>query len=410
MPSSLSMDRIESATRAPTAVKLGFVTSQDPGDVTGWSGINTFMSRALAGAGADVTPLFGYTRSRPIGALAKKAWAHLVLRRYYEVGRNPAVLRNYARQVERRASESGVQALFSTGTHLTADCDLKCPLFFWTDATVPALFAIYPGYERFWSVGYDEALASERRAVSHAAAMFFSSQWAADSAVRDLGADPKRVHVVPFGANFENEPDGAEALSAAACRAREKIVLLFAGVDWKRKGGEKALAIARALAESGAPVELHLLGVDSDVRLDAVEFAHTNLMVTWHGRISKGSEQGRRHIEALFERAHFLLLPTLADCTPMVFAEANAYAMPVVTHRTGGIPTMIRDERNGRMFALESTAQEQAAWIAEIWRDGERYRALAASSRDEYDARLNWRSSAAQVMAVVREVLKKEDV
>ena len=390
------------------SMRVGFVTDQDPADVGGWSGINTFMSRAVAEAGAEIVPLHGFRRPAPLAALAKKAWVHLVLRRYYELRRDPGVLRRYAAQVERRARLSGVGALLSTGTHLTADCRPGCPLFFLTDATVPALFAIYPGYERFSKIGYAEALASEKRAVVNATAMIFSSDWAARSAVEDLGADPRKVHVVPCGANFQREPSRGEVLAAAAVRSREKMVLLFAGVDWRRKGGAKALAVGRALAAAGARVELHVMGVDQRAAGGDAETKSAGLTVTWHGRISKAEPEGMRRIERLFSETHFLLLPTVADCTPMVFAEANAFAVPVVTHRTGGVPTMIRDEKNGRMFSLDSSAQEQAGWMMALWRDAGRYRAMAEASRDEYESRLNWRSSATRVMALISASREKE--
>jgi len=386
------------------ALKLAFVTEQDPGDVTGWSGINYFMSRALSAAGCDIVPVHGFKRSTPLAALAKKIWAKGALRKYYEIARHPSVMRNYARQIEGRLAAVEVAAVFSTGTHLTADCRTKAPLFFWADATVPSLFALYPGYDKFWRVAYREALESERRAVRNATAMFFSSEWAARSAIHDLGADPARVHVVPFGANLTTEPAAADALATAQSRPRDRVVLLFAGVDWKRKGGAKALAVAEALAALGRRVELHVLGVIPPV--SAKTRGGSGLEVTCHGRVSKATKEGNDQIVGLFARAHFFLLPTVGDCTPMVFAEANAYAVPVVTHQLGGIPTMIRNEVNGRMFDPASAAVEQARWMDEAWQDPVRYQALVRSSRSEYDARLNWRQSAGQVMAVVRRHLQ----
>lgn len=399
--------RRETGGDAVAGARLGFVTDRDPSDVTGWSGINTFMSRALAEAGAEIVPLFGYKTRRPAMALAKKAWAHLALRRFYEVRRHPAVLRDFGRQVARKAEGAGVEAVFSTGTHLTADCRAGRPLFFWTDATVPALFKIYPGYERFSKTGYDEALSSERRAVANATRMFFSSDWAAESAVRELGADPERVSVVPFGANLSREPRRMEALKSAAGRVRGKLILLFAGVDWRRKGGAKALAVARALAALGVPVELHMLGVERVSAGVAANDVTAGLEIVWHGRVSKATEAGAAKIAALFEQAHFLLLPTVADCTPMVFAEANAHAVPVSTHRVGGIPTMIRDEENGRMFAADAAPEEFAGWMAAVWRDEARYLRMAAQARDAYETRLNWRTSARRVMDEVREAMER---
>jgi len=393
---------------AATTWRMGFVSQGDPRDVTGWSGINYFMTRALAGAGCEIVPIHGFARALSLAAWTKKLWAKGVLRRYYEVERHPTVMRHYARQVEARAGALSLAAVFSTGTHLTADCRTRAPLFFWADATVPALFALYPGYGNFSKTAYREALESERRAVRNATAMFFSSAWAAESAVQELHADPAKVHVVSFGANLEQEPVADLALALAATRPRDRVVLLFAGVLWQRKGGAKALAIARALAATGVPVELHLLGVDRAAAGQVAIPEHPNLQLRWHGRISKATREGGTQIAELFAGAHFLLLPTIGDCTPMVFAEANAFAVPVATHRLGGIPSMIRDGVNGRMFAPDSTPDEQAAWLVTVWQDQAGYLALARTARAEYDARLNWHQAATRVLNVVRQSIGRQ--
>jgi glycosyltransferase involved in cell wall biosynthesis len=359
------------------------------------------MSRALANAGAKIVALHGYYRVTPFTGLIKKAWARFVLRSYYEIGRNPQVLRSYARQIERRAETTKVDAIFATGTHLTADCRPRCPIFFWADATVPSLFKTYPGYEKFAAFSYQEALAAEKRAVANATAIFFSSDWAANSAINDLGCPPEKVRVVPFGANFLNEPSSQAALDSVAVRSRQKLVLLFAGVDWQRKGGRKALAIVEAAALR-CQVDLHILGVSAIPGEPAKQEVSSSCNVVWHGRISKTTSEGRLRIERLFAEAHFLLLPTIADCTPMVFSEANAWAVPVATHRVGGIPTMIAHGENGRMFDVACSPAEIADWLVTTWQNESLYRHLARSSRGTYDRRLNWRVAAIEVMRSIR--------
>jgi len=380
-------------------MRLAYITMEDPADRIGWSGLNYFMARALTEAGCELVPLFGFRQARPTSAMVRKIGARIFLRRFHGIGRETAVLENYARQIKPRIDAAKVDAVLANGTTLTSHLRPACPMFFWTDATVPALFKLYPGYDRWTRSSSRLAHEADCRALANATAAFYSSAWAAESAVRDLGADPTKVHVVPFGANLEREPAAEEALAAARARATDRLVLLFAGVQWERKGGAKAVAVAEALHAAGVPVELRILGIDRPPT--------TSPHILTLGRVSKNTDDGCRRIAEQFAQCHFLLLPTIADCTPVVFAEAGAWAMPVVTHRVGGIPSQIVDERNGRMFDPAAPAGEIAAWISAVWRDQPRYLRLAAASRHEYETRLNWRAAAAQAVGIMQQHLAR---
>lgn len=44
---------------------------------------------------------------------------------------------------------------------------------------------------------------------------------------------------------------------------------------------------------------------------------------------------------------NFLLLPTIAECAGIVFAEASGYGIPSITYDTGGVGTYVIDGING---------------------------------------------------------------
>ena len=64
----------------------------------------------------------------------------------------------------------------------------------------------------------------------------------------------------------------------------------------------------------------------------------------------------------------------------------------LVVTSVGGIPTIVRDGVNGKLFAPED-ARSIATTTREIFNDLERYSHLAQSSFAEYQARLNWRAA-----------------
>ena len=73
---------------------------------------------------------------------------------------------------------------------------------------------------------------------------------------RDHGADPEKVEVAPFGANMRITHTREDVVAAVAHRPPESCRLLFVGVDWYRKGGDRALESATILNDWGLPTGL----------------------------------------------------------------------------------------------------------------------------------------------------------
>ena len=92
----------------------------------------------------------------------------------------------------------------------------------------------------------------------------------------------------------------------------------------------------------------------------------------------------------IISSVHFLLLPTRADCTPVVNSESNAYGVPAITTNVGGVAGTVIDGVNGYCLPFEATGKEYAALIAEIFSDKKRYHQLIESSRARFEDELNW--------------------
>src|SRR5260370_21070462 len=85
-----------------------------------------------------------------------------------------------------------------------------------------------------------------------------------------------------------------------------------------------------------------------------------------------------------------MILPASNDFVPMVFSEASAFGLPVITTNTGGVPGIITEGENGFMLPLSARGPEYADLIAGIYRDDQRYAELVASTRAAFEKRLNW--------------------
>ena len=123
------------------------------------------------------------------------------------------------------------------------------------------------------------------------------------------------------------------------------------------------------------------------------------------GFIDKSKKEGEELINNLYSESHFFVLPTIAECTPIVFSEANSYGLPVITTSTGGISSIIRNDFNGRMFDTEIDIPSCVSYLGEIFRNFGRYNEYSLSAFDEYLTRLNWSASINKCVGYLRELL-----
>jgi glycosyltransferase involved in cell wall biosynthesis len=216
--------------------------------------------------------------------------------------------------------------------------------------------------------------------LNKASLLVFSSTWAAQSAIEDYHVDERKIHCFPFGANFEEIPPKEVAL---AKKKSEHCKLLFVGVNWRGKGGEIAFDTLVKLEELGIQAELIVCGC-----IPPNTFSHKRMRVIPF--LDKNDEQQRKELEKLYATSDFLLLPTRYDCTPMVFCEANAFGLPVITAHTGGVPEVVKSGENGFVLPYDAGGDRYAEVIARIYRDDQRYSELVRSSRSAFEERLNW--------------------
>ncbi len=109
------------------------------------------------------------------------------------------------------------------------------------------------------------------------------------------------------------------------------------GVDWHRKGGDIAYAVAKRLNQIGLPTELTVVGCQPLINEPIPKFVKSL------GFIKKSAPEGKERLNRLIIESHFLILPSLADCTPMVFPEANSLGVPCLSTKVGGIPSIIQE-------------------------------------------------------------------
>lgn len=380
-------------------MKIGFVSYFNSREIRAWSGSIYFIRRELEKAGVEIVPIDN------LGSFIDELYKIKSL--YYRaIGKNHHRLRE--RKIMQRAAQKAAKLieskkpdiLLSMGSMEVSMLDVSVPITFWSDATFRLLVNYYPEYTNLSSKTLQEGEFLEKMSIGKAAKMFFASDWAARSAVVDYNASPDKVRIIPFGANLLHPPTENEIEKFIKEKNYETIELLFVGVAFERKGGVAAIEIARKLHSMGRRVRLHVVGCKPVIR-DKPEFVKI-----W-GFLRKDISQDLEIIEQLYQKAHFFVMPSIAECYGIVFCEANAYGLPVVAAYNGGMPAIVKENHNGWLLDYnnyENSINLIVSNILEIIENKVKYENLALKAYDEYRNRLNWGVSVRKLLEELNKI------
>jgi glycosyltransferase involved in cell wall biosynthesis len=378
-------------------VRAAYVTTYDSSDVRAWSGLGYYISRCVELAGVELARIGPLTRRIHPLARASQLEAKLQ-KRGYPLDRDPHVTRAYAAEVEQRLESVQCDLVFSPGTIPVAYLKKGRPLAFWTGATFGAMLNFYADYSSLSKRAVRVGLDLDTRALDRASVAFYASEWAVSSAVEDHGADPQKVEFVPYGANMPISYNRGEVTDLVSRRPADTCRLLFVGVDWTRKGGDRAVDVARLLNKRGLPTELHVVGSAPDPATALPRWVHL------HGFADKSTEAGAARMRRLFEASHFLILPAKAEAFGVVFCEAAGHGVISLASRVGGITSAVREGVTGALFDVDASSDEYADYVCRLMGDGPRYEEMALGAFDEYRRNLNWDIQAERVRARLEKI------
>lgn len=338
------------------------------------------------------------SRKRLPGKITHKI-TRLFLKKNFLYNHTFSLAREYAKVAAAKLAEQSFDVIIapSGGTEI-AFLETDIPIVLIEDANFALLHNYYAEYSNLLKRSAYETNALEELAIKKASLVLHPSEWAVRSTIQSYHADEQKVRVVPFGANFDTPPP-IEVVQNK--KKSDRCRLLFVGVDWQRKGGEIAFETLLKLEEMDIRAELIVCGC-----IPPSNFSHESMKVIPY--LNKSDEKQRREFEKLFETSDFLFLPTRSECYGMVFCEASAYGLPIITTNTGGVSGAVRDGENGFMLPLSASGTEYARLIAKIYRDDQRYAELVRSSRAAFDERLNWDAWGITVKKLITEVLGRK--
>lgn len=348
---------------------LGFLCPHNPHDRRAFSGTAYFAAKALGRRSGIDLHILGH---KPLGPMAR-------------------VLRRHGPPLDPEAIDpaglDGVVGLVATELlNKMLDNHANCPVLHMTDATPAFLREAYG-----WNVP-GAADTAEHSLVRRAARTVFSSPEIAARAARDLDAPDLVPEVAHFGVNFDHPPQVCPKKTSL-----NRLNLLFVGLDWERKGGDIAVAALDQLRAMDIDAQLTIVGRCPERHRD-------HPAITVAGYLNKNRSRDADRLACLFMQAHLLLLPSRADCTPMVVAEAMAHGTPVIASETGGIGSLITPGTGTVLPAFASPA-DWAQSIVETTLSPEAYAMMSDAAFDRA-SQLSWDNWAERIETLARQAIQ----
>jgi glycosyltransferase involved in cell wall biosynthesis len=231
---------------------------------------------------------------------------------------------------------------------------------------IPALGALYGNSRQqgiplvHWMVGNPAALLeshSRYGPIVDGAGKLFVRNW--ERELRSSSRQPKTALLCNGEEIARRYPDARTEITVSTTLTRDDLhpertetcqgemvnILTVAHVR-PEKGVEYLL---EALPRLQSARQWHLTVVGSRQRYQAYQEKLDRIAIqnsltdhlSWAGHADRGT------IAAHLKQADVFVLPTLSEGTPRVLLEAQAFGVPLVASRVGGIPTAVTHEKNG---------------------------------------------------------------
>lgn len=367
-------------------LRVGFISTTDPREPGGQSGMPHHAARALSLRGCDVE----YLTPPPPGTHFRGAWRVRAMLRRFEfltpglVRRStlaPALEAN--RWIERQVQSASFDALFDVcASPFAFDLNVETPLVYFSDLTTRLLRQTY-GPIRKRSRAYQEMRERfERGILARAAFAAFPSDWARRSAIQDYGFPEGAASTIPLGANVTPD-DPAEGLESIDPPRRRSLRLCIIAAFPERKRLDLAIEATERLVDRGWNARLDYIGPPT-------ARATGSRSVRCLGRLRLGIPRDReRHCRALRE-CHLLILPSEGEAFGIAPCEAAHFARPSIVSSAGGLPTAVLHDETGIVMPYDADALAYADAIERLAQDEARYVRLCRNAHARAQSTLNW--------------------
>lgn len=235
----------------------------------------------------------------------------------------------------------------------------------------------------------------ERLAITNATAITYPTPWAKESAISYYGRKSKDIDIIEFGANLSDVQFYKHREITNNCN------LLFIGTNWNMKGGEKVITIYRKLKGLNLNCKLTIIGSTPPYSLDDPD-------MTVYPTLDKNSKEDSELYSSILDNSDVLLVPTLFDCYGIVYCEAAAYGIVVLTNNVCGVSHVIKNGKTGYLFDTNTPSDLWAEKIREII-ISRKIDELSHNARKEFEQRLNRHTWGGKIESLIKRICPAVD-
>lgn len=385
-------------------MKILYLTPFSINDTIAQSGTAINIKKALELCGNEVY-LIDSLKSNLVEVFIAKILKRLTGKEF-DIMRTPFVLKRYVKQINKCKSNLNYDVIFSSTSLLCAYLKDSKPIVFYTDATYGGMMNYYWDEKKWMKCSVKYGMAIEKAAINNCTIAIYASNWAVNTAVKFHQADSNKCVAINRGANVDhsfNDQDIQNYMqNRNICNSEKKNYrMLFVGRDWKRKGGDIALAIVKLLSKKGYKSKLVVIGCDPDLSEEDKMFVE-NI-----GFLRKDNNEEKRRLEELFVTSDLYLQPSRQEAQGIAYAEASAFGLPVVAVNTGGVSDIVT-EKNGMLFDMNDSLDIYVERIIKLLNNPDEYKKLCISALQFYKETLNWKAVGYRITKLLESVVNSK--
>ncbi len=210
---------------------------------------------------------------------------------------------------------------FTFQTQSQFDCSIKdIPHFIYTDHTLRANF-LYPNinYHAYMKPNF-YMLRLEKTVYDNANRILTYSDFAKQSLINQYEIQEDKISAVGISPNVPSQSD------SDSINKTDKVVL-FVGIDWKRKGGDLLVEAFMKVLEEIPDAVLKIVGCSPQ------HINHPQIRVVGRVPLEKVSQH--------YQEASVFCMPSLREPFGIVYLEAMAYRLPIVALRRGAAEEIV---------------------------------------------------------------------
>lgn len=380
-------------------LSIAVVATYDVTDISHWSGMACYIYRMLE-KHYDVTPVTIHFK-RPLMSWIRGYYYNRIAGKRYFVTFDKSVHAK-SRPVYKKNLNQGFDIILTFDYFLIPEIARYAKhTILYTDATFDNLLNYYDYRTGLCPSNIRDGHQLQKESFKVLKYTVLSSDWAKNSALRRYGASKDQLVDIKYGSNLSRSLPEDDLESTLDKRQDDKLTrLFFPNVYWERKGGEYVLEILKKLNALNFPTRLIVAG-------KFPESTHQN-NIDYVGYLNKKNPRHEDQMIEQYKRSHFLIMPSKADCTPVVFPEANSFALPVISTKTGGIESVVNSEYdNGICFKLdENYVDKVVAYIIDITKRKDRYRELCTNAYHTYRDYFDWQNGEKVLVKMIDSLVK----